>query len=233
MLFRQLFDSVSSTYTYLLASRTSREALLIDPVLEHVDRDLKLIAELGLQLKYVMDTHVHADHITAAARLRERTGAKTIAGKKGADCIDTPLGHGETVRLGTDVEITVLETPGHTDDGVCYYVPQAGMVFTGDTLLIRGNGRSDFQNGSPEDLYHSLTKILFRLPDDTTVYPGHDYKGMTSSTIEEEKAFNPRISNKTREEFVTIMNNLNLPKPKRIDEAVPANRACGTAPTTL
>lgn len=230
MLLRQLFDSKSSTYTYLLASKESGEALLIDPVLENLERDLQLMTELGLKLKYVLDTHVHADHITAAGKLRERTGATTVAGKKGAVCIDQPVGHGDSVRLGDDIQLTVLETPGHTDDSVCYHLASAGWLFTGDTLLIRGSGRSDFQNGSAESLYDSLTKVLLRLPDDTVVYPGHDYKGMTCSSIGEEKQFNPRIAHKSRDEFIHIMANLNLPKPARIDEAVPANRACGTTP---
>lgn len=227
MIFRQLFDAASSTYTYLLASSTTGEALLIDPVLEHLERDLRLIDELGVKLRYVLETHVHADHITAAGLLRERTGATTISGPKGANCIDTPKRHGEKIRLGEEVELTVLETPGHTDDGVTYYESRRGWLFTGDTLLIRGNGRSDFQNGSADDLYSSLTQLLFVLPESTIVWPGHDYKGMTNSTIGEEKLFNPRIAGKSRAEFIAIMNSLNLPRPKKIDEAVPANRSCG------
>lgn len=229
MIFRQLFDSVSSTYTYLLADEASRQALLIDPVLEHEARDLKLLDELGLKLKYILDTHIHADHITAAGRLRKSTGATTIAGRKGAACVDRGLADGEQIVLGDTIKLTVLETPGHTDDSVCYYEANHKLLFTGDTLLIRGNGRSDFQNGSANDLYDSLTEKLFKLDDRTTVYPGHDYKGMTCTTIGEEKKFNPRIAGKTRDEFIAIMNNLNLPRPKKIDEAVPANRECGIA----
>lgn len=230
MIFRQLFDPESSTYTYLLADSVTREAVLIDPVREQVDRDVRLLDELGLTLVYVLDTHVHADHVTAAGVLRDRTGAKTVMGRKAAPCADIQVGHGDVLRVGT-MEIKVLDTPGHTDDSVSYLV--GDRVFTGDALLIRGNGRTDFQNGDPGQLYDSLTKVLFALPDETLVYPGHDYKGMTVSTIGEEKRWNPRIAGKSREEFIEIMNNLRLPMPKRIQEAVPANRACGREPVPV
>lgn len=224
MLLRQLFDSESSTFTYLIADRASGEAALIDPVREHVDRDLALVKELGLRLRYVLETHVHADHITAAGELRRRTGAQTVASAVGAPCVDLTVQHGDVLRLG-ELAITALETPGHTDDGVSY---RAGdLVFTGDTLLIRSCGRTDFQNGDAAQLYDSITKVLFLLPDDVTVYPGHDYRGFTSSSIGEEKRHNARVAGKTREAFVALMAGLNLPPPKKLSVAVPANRACG------
>lgn len=227
MIFRQLFDAETSTYTYLLADERTREAVLIDTVREQADRDLTLVNELGLKLIYVLDTHTHADHITAAGTIRERTGARTVAGRSAAPCADVHVRHGETLKVGA-LEIKVLETPGHTDDSVSYYVP--GMVFTGDALLIRATGRTDFQNGSPDALYESLTDVLFKLPDDTLVYPAHDYKGMTVSTIAEEKRWNARIANRSHDEFVQVMRSLKLPAPKQIDVAVPANRACGAVP---
>jgi sulfur dioxygenase len=224
MLIRQLFDASSSTYTYLLAERPGGTAALIDPVLEQVDRDLTLLRELGLTLSYVLDTHVHADHVTAAGALRERTGAKTCGSAAGAPCVDVHLGHGDVIRLG-EVRITALATPGHTDDGLSYLIP--GAVFTGDTLLVRGCGRADFQNGDAAQLHDSLTRVLFALPDETIVYPGHDYRGHTASTIGEEKRWNARVAGRTREEFIAVMANLGLPPPRRLAEAVPANRACG------
>ncbi len=230
MIFRQLFDAESSTYTYLLADEHTREAVLIDTVREQADRDLKLVNELGLQLVYVLDTHTHADHITAAGTIRERIGARTVAGRSAAPCADVHVRHGETLRVGA-IEIKVLETPGHTDDSVSYYVGGAtGMVFTGDALLIRAAGRTDFQNGSAHALYESLTKVLFALPDETLVYPAHDYKGMTVTTVAEEKLWNARVANRSHDEFVQVMGSLHLPAPKQIDVAVPANRACGATP---
>ncbi len=227
MIFRQLFDAESSTYTYLLADEQTREAVLIDTVREQVDRDLKLVNELGLKLVYVLDTHTHADHITAAGTIRERTGARTVAGRSAAPCADVHMRHGETLKFGA-IEIKVLETPGHTDDSVSYYA--RGMVFTGDALLIRAAGRTDFQNGSAHALYESLTKVLFALPDETLVYPAHDYKGMMVTTVAEEKQWNVRIANRSHDEFVQVMGSLHLPAPKQIDVAVPANRACGATP---
>lgn len=224
MLLRQLFDQESSTYTYLIADVGARQAALVDPVLGQVERDLKLVAELGLELTHVLETHVHADHVTSAGVLRERTGAKTHASASGAPCVDVHLQHGDVVRVG-EVVITALATPGHTDDGMSFSV--SGHVLTGDTLLIRGCGRADFQNGNPEALFESITGVLFALPDATVVLPAHDYKGMTSSTIGEEKALNPRVVGKTKAEFVGLMNGLKLPPPKHLDVAVPANRACG------
>lgn len=219
---RQLFDRESSTYSYLVFDRG--EAALIDPVREQLDRDLGLVRDLGLRLTHVIETHVHADHVTAAGALRERTGATTAASAAGAPCIDLQLGHGSVVRIG-DAQLTALATPGHTDDGLAISAP--GIVFTGDTLLIRGCGRSDFQNGDPGQLYDSITRTLFALPDNTLVYPGHDYTGRTVSTIGEERRFNPRIAGKTRDEFIAIMTTLDLPMPAKLAESVPANRACG------
>jgi sulfur dioxygenase len=224
MIFRQLFDLATSTYTYLIADEQSREAALVDPVLEQVDRDLALLRELGLRLSWVLETHVHADHITAAATLRDRTGARTVFGKRGAVCADRHVGAGDTVLVGS-LRIGVLETPGHTDDSVSYVVE--GRVLTGDALTIRGAGRTDFQNGDPRVLYQSITRVLFALPGETLVYPGHDYKGQTVSTIDEERRHNPRLAGKSEDEFVAIMNGLGLAPPKRIAEAVAANRVCG------
>ena len=224
MIFRQLFDKESSTYTYLVADPKTKRALLIDPVLEQVDRDLRVISELGLELAYVLDTHVHADHVTASGVLRERTGATTVGSPLGADCVDKKVKHGDVIELG-EVRVEVLETPGHTDDSLSYRV--GDNVFTGDALLIRGTGRTEFQNGDPKTLWHSLTKVLFALPDETRVWPGHDYKGMTMSTIHEEKLLNPRVAGKNETTFIDLMQNLGLPNPKKIDVAVPANRACG------
>jgi len=224
MIIRQLFDPETSTYTYLVADAATGAAALIDPVLDHVDRDLALLRELGLTLTHVLDTHVHADHVTAAGRLRERTGAITCASAAGAPCVDLRLHHGDVVHIGA-IPITALATPGHTDDGVSYQI--AAAVFTGDTLLIRGCGRADFQNGDAGQLHDSITRTLFALPDDTIVYPGHDYRGHTASTIGEEKRWNQRVAGRDRAQFIALMSALDLPPPKRIDVAVPANLACG------
>jgi glyoxylase-like metal-dependent hydrolase (beta-lactamase superfamily II) len=223
-MFRQLFDAETSTYTYLLADENTHEAILIDSVREQVERDLKLIAELGLKLVYVLDTHTHADHITAAGEIRARTGARTVASRNAAPCADLHLSHGDTLKWGS-LELRVLETPGHTDDSISFYID--GKIFTGDALLIRAVGRTDFQNGSAPALYESLTKVLFALPDETLVYPAHDYKGMTVSTIAEEKSWNARVAHRSCDEFVQVMGSLHLPPPKQINVAVPANRACG------
>lgn len=224
MLFRQLFDRESSTYTYLLADEATREAVLIDPVCEQIDRDLRLLDELGVSLRYVLETHVHADHVTSAGSLRERTGARTAASATGAPCVDLHLSHGDELRVGSIV-LRALSTPGHTDDSMSFATD--GRVFTGDALLVRGTGRSDFQNGDPGQLYDSITRVLFALPDTTLVYPGHDYRGFTVSTIGEEKRHNPRIAGKGRDEFIATMRSLQLPPPAKLAEAVPANRACG------
>jgi sulfur dioxygenase len=224
MILEQLFDRESSTFTYLLADPETRQAALIDPVLGQVERDLRLLQELDLHLVYVLETHVHADHVTAASELRTRTGAKTCASERGAPCVDAPLRHADVVRLG-ELTITALSTPGHTDDGLSYLA--CGHIFTGDTLLIRGCGRADFQNGDAGQLYDSITRVLFRLPPETIVLPGHDYKGFSRSTIANEIAHNPRIVGKDKAAFVDLMNSLNLPPPAKLAEAVPANRACG------
>jgi sulfur dioxygenase len=222
MQIRQLFDRESSTYSYLLAD--GGEAALIDPVREQIERDLALVRELGLRLTHVIETHVHADHVTAAGLIRERTGATTAASAAGAPCVDLHLAHGSTIQIGSTT-LTALATPGHTDDSLSLAIP--GAVFTGDTLLVRGCGRADFQNGDAGQLYDSITGVLFALPDDTLVYPGHDYTGRTVSTIGEERRFNPRIAGKTRDEFIAVMAALDLPPPKKLAESVPANRACG------
>lgn len=224
MLLRQLFDAATSTYTYLLADEVTREALLIDPVREQIERDVKILDELGLRLRWVLETHVHADHVTAAGLLRKRTGAQTAASEVGAPCVDRPLKHGEVIEMGS-VRVRILATPGHTDDGVSFLV--GDHLFTGDTLLIRGCGRADFQNGDPQTLYRSITQVLFALPDATVVLPGHDYKGRDRSTIGEERAHNPRVAGKSEAEFIALMNDLRLPRPAQIDVAVPQNRACG------
>lgn len=225
-LFHQLFEPESSTYTYLLADRGSGEAILIDPVLETIERDLQLIRELGVKLTTVLDTHVHADHITSAGEIRARLKIKTAAPQKAkVECADIHLSEGDVVSFGK-FKIQVLETPGHTDASLSFLFED--MVFTGDALLIRGTGRTDFQSGSAEQLFESITKKLFTLPPQTKIYPGHDYHGQTSSTIEMEMKHNPRIGNgKSKEEFVQLMSQLNLAYPKKIDKALPANQACG------
>ncbi len=226
LIFQQLFEDKSSTYTYLLADAETLEAILIDPVLETVDRDLKLIEELGLNLKYVLDTHVHADHVTGAGELRNRLGIKTAAAKNAhIPCVDENLVENDEIKFGSFV-IKVLESPGHTDASLSFLCE--GMIFTGDALLIRGCGRTDFQSGSADQLYDSVTKKLFKLPLDTIVYPAHDYKGFTSSTIEAEIKNNPRLGQgKTKQQFIEIMANLKLAYPKQIDIALPANMTCG------
>jgi len=229
MILRQLFDSESSTFTYLLGDESSHEAVLIDAVKEKIDRDLALIRELDLRLTHVLDTHVHADHVTAAGLLAARTGAISVTGRLGAGCAGIQVGAGDRVRFGR-LDLTVLETPGHTDDSLSFSAP--GHVFTGDALLIRGCGRTDFQNGDPRTLYRSVTELLFALPDETLVHPAHDYKGMTVSTIGEEKRWNPRLAGRSVEEFADIMRNLNLGLPAKIMEAIPANRACGLSAVT-
>ncbi|MFY2558980.1 MBL fold metallo-hydrolase [Corallococcus terminator] len=224
MLFRQLFDAESSTYTYLLADLATREAVLIDPVLEQAERDLRLLEELGLKLTVVLETHVHADHITASGLLRARTGARVMSSARGAPCVDRMLVHGDRVRVG-ELELSVLETPGHTDDSLSFLCD--GRLFTGDALLVRGTGRTDFQNGDPGQLYDSITQEVFTLPDATELYPAHDYAGFTASSVGEEKRHNPRLAGKSREDFIRFMNERRIPPPSKLDVAVPANRACG------
>ncbi|MBH1964374.1 MAG: MBL fold metallo-hydrolase [Comamonadaceae bacterium] len=253
----QLFDPASSTYTYLLYDEQSRDALVIDPVAEQIERDMAVISQLGLTLRWAVETHAHADHVTSAARLAELTGAR-LAAPSGCDIgtAATQLADGDELTFGAE-RVRVLHTPGHTAGSICYYWQRSSAgegepatassspaakfdaetrpesrhdthhVFTGDTLLIGGCGRTDFQSGDPAQLYRSLTEVLFKLPDTTIVWPGHDYKERTQSTIAVEKSTNPRIAGKTQDEFVALMNNLNLPPPKRLEEAVPANQRSG------
>ncbi len=225
MVFRQLFDAISSTYTYLLASRRGGEALIIDPVLDRVDRYIQLMDELELKLVKAVDTHVHADHITGLGALRDRTRCITVMGEQSAvDVVSMRIADGERIDI-EGVSLEAIYTPGHTDDSYCFAM--GDRVFTGDTLLIRGTGRTDFQNGNAVDAYHSIFHRLLKLPDETLVYPGHDYKGDTVSTIWEEKSYNPRLQVSSVDEYAEIMNNLNLPNPQMMDVAVPANLKVG------
>jgi len=227
MIFRQLFDSVSGTYTYLLASRRGGEALIIDPVLEKVDRYIQLINELDLKLIKAVDTHLHADHITGLGALRDRTHCVTVMGENSkVDVVSMRLAEGDKLTI-EGVALDVLYTPGHTDDSYSFLMRD--RVFTGDTLLIRGTGRTDFQNGDARAQYESIFNKLLRLPDETMVFPAHDYKGETVSTIAEERAFNPRLQVKSVDEYVELMGKLNLPNPKMMDVAVPANMRVGLA----
>ncbi len=232
MLFRQLFDPLSSTYTYLLGCEQTRQAVLIDPVISRVEHDLALLASLGLSLAYSLDTHIHADHITAALALKQRTGSR-IAGPAidRLPCTDTAIEEGVPFVVGS-LHIEPLHTPGHTDGHFAYRVGE--RLFTGDALLIDGCGRTDFQNGDTEALFHSVREKLFTLPDDTLVYPGHDYHGRRVSTIGQEKQRNPRLGEQlSLEQFKTIMAGLDLPYPRFIDHAVPGNRQCGVCPPDL
>ena len=227
MIFRQLFDATSGTYTYLVASRRGGEALIIDPVLEKVDRYLQLVRELDLRLVKAIDTHLHADHITGLGALRDRTQCVTVMGEQTkADVVSIRVAEGDTVEV-EGIALEALYTPGHTDDSYSYLMQD--RVFTGDTLLIRGTGRTDFQNGDPRAQYDSIFNKLLKLPTETLVYPAHDYKGDTVSTIGEEKACNPRLQIKSVDEYVELMNNLKLANPKMMDVAVPANMHVGLA----
>ena len=228
MIFRQLFDSVSSTYTYLLASRRGGEALLIDPVIDKVDHYLQLLRELDLKLVKAVDTHIHADHISGLGSLRDHTRCITVMGRKsGTDVVSMRVDEGDRIEIET-IAMDVLYTPGHTDNSYCFVM--GDRVFTGDTLLIRGTGRTDFQHGDSHMAYDSLFNKVLKLPDDVLVYPAHDYKGDTVSTIGEEKAFNPRLQVTSADEYADIMDNLNLPNPKQMDVAVPANLSLGFSP---
>jgi glyoxylase-like metal-dependent hydrolase (beta-lactamase superfamily II)/rhodanese-related sulfurtransferase len=227
MIFRQLFDNSSSTYTYLLASRHGGEALIIDPVLERVDRYIQLLKELDLRLVKAIDTHLHADHITGLDAVRERTQCITVMGEQTrAEVVSIRIADGDRVDI-EGLSLEALYTPGHTDDSYSFIMPD--RAFTGDTLLIRGTGRTDFQNGDARSQYDSLFGRLLKLPNETLVYPAHDYKGDTVSTIAEEKAFNPRLQVKSVDEYVDLMNHLNLPNPKMMDVAIPANMHIGLA----
>ncbi len=226
LIFRQLFDPETWTYTYLIGDRQSNEAAFIDPVAGRVDEYLSLLDRYGLKLKYSLETHVHADHITASGELRLRTGALTAVSRLcGTVCPDLQIKDGDELAFGTEGPIQVIATPGHTAGSVSYL--WRDRVFTGDALLINGCGRTDFQSGDAGALYDSITQRLFLLPGETLVYPGHDYNGHRVSSIEQERRTNARLAGKTRDEFIDIMRNLKLPKPRLIDEAVPANRLCG------
>ena len=230
MIFRQLFDSTSSTYTYLLASRPGGEALIIDPVLDRCDRYIQLLEELDLKLVKAIDTHCHADHITGLGALRDATRCITVMGQStNVDMVSMRVDDGDSVDI-ENISLQVLFTPGHTDDSYCFLAD--GSIFTGDTLLIRGTGRTDFQNGSSFDAYQSLFEKVLKLPEDTKVYPGHDYKGDTVSTIGEEKAYNPRLQVASADEYAELMAGLSLANPKMMDVAVPANLSIGKSLVT-
>ena len=230
MIFRQLFDSISCTYTYLLGSRPGGEALIIDSVLEKADHYLRLLDELDLTLIKAIDTHVHADHITALGVLRDKTHCVTVMGRMSqVDMVSMRVDEGDTIEI-ENISLDVIHTPGHTDDS--YSFAMSDRVFTGDALFIRGTGRTDFQRGDNAAAYDSLFNKLLQLPDDTLVYPGHDYKGDTVSTIGEEKAFNPRLQVNSAVEYAAIMDDLNLPNPQQMEVAVPANLAIGLSTPT-
>jgi len=231
MLFRQLFDRETCTYTYLLGDESSGEAVIIDPVRELIDRDMALLEELGLELLYSIETHVHADHITASGMLKERLGCKTVLSQHcKSPCVDVCACDGDVIDFGRH-KLHVLETPGHTNTCNSYLLPREGMIFTGDALFIRGCGRTDFQEGDARQLYRSVHHKIFSLPPTTAIYPGHDYNGRTVSTVAEEIAYNPRLGGgRSEEQFSSIMAGLKLSPPARIDIAVPANQNCGLTP---
>jgi len=221
MIFEQLFDDKSSTYTYVIASGKGREALIIDPVIEHSDHYIKVLEDLELKLVKVIDTHIHADHITGLNELSQRTGCTKVMGENSkSEVIDLKIKDEEIIKI-ENIDLKVIYTPGHTDDSYCFIMND--RIFTGDTLLINGTGRTDFQNGSPHDAYHSLFDRVLSLPDETIVYPAHDYNQKRSSTIGGEKKNNPRLQVNNANEYAEIMNNLNLANPKMMDIAVPAN----------
>lgn len=224
MILKQLFDKESSTLTYLIASAEGREGIIIDPVIGNLERYTTLIDELGLKLVMAIDTHTHADHISARCALHHRTECHAVMGEySSAECVSLRLKDSEKMTVD-GLSLVSLYTPGHTDDSYCFLIDDT--VFTGDTLFIRGTGRTDFQNGNAESMYQSITEKLFTLPSPTVVYPGHDYNGNRSSSIAEECKFNPRLAGKSKSEFVEIMQQLNLAAPKEIDSAVPANLNC-------
>jgi len=221
MIFEQLFDTKSSTYTYIISSGEGREALIIDPVIEHTEEYLKILEKLKLKLVKVIDTHIHADHITALNELNKRTSCVRIMGENSkSEVIDLKIKDNEKINI-ENIELKAMYTPGHTDCSYSYLMND--RVFTGDTLLINGTGRTDFQNGSSEDAYESLFNKLLKLPEKTLVYPAHDYNGKKFSTIEKERNNNPRLQVKSKQEYADIMENLNLSNPKMMDVAVPAN----------
>ena len=221
MIFEQLFDTKSSTYTYIISSGKGREALIIDPVIEHSDEYIKILENLELKLVKVIDTHIHADHISGLNELNKRTNCTRIMGEKSkSEVVDIKLKDNENLNI-ENIELKAIYTPGHTDCSYCYLMND--RVFTGDTLLINGTGRTDFQSGSPLDAYDSLFNKLLKLPEKTLVYPAHDYNGKKNSTIENEKNNNPRLQVSSKEQYAEIMNNLNLANPKMMDVAVPTN----------
>ena len=225
MIFKQIFDTESSTYTYLIASSKGREAVIIDPVIENVDNYIKILGELDLKLVKVIDTHIHADHVTGATKLKKATNCTTLMGEHTpADAVEIKVKDGEIIEID-NLKIKSLYTPGHTSDSYSFLLDN--YLFSGDTLLINGTGRTDFQNGSSKDAYNSLFNNLLKLPDETLVYPGHDYNGKFSSTIGNEKKFNPRLQVKSVNEYVDIMSKLNLSKPKLIDINVSRNIKLG------
>jgi sulfur dioxygenase len=225
MIIQQFLDPKSSTFTYILAKSRDAEAFIIDPVLENVEEYLKFLGENKLRLAKAMDTHIHADHVTGMGKLRELTRCMNLIGEQAVTVmVSRRIKDGEMIQID-GVELKAIYTPGHTNDSYCFYME--GFIFTGDTLFIRGNGRTDFQHGSSEELFESLEKKIFTLPPDTIVYPAHDYKGENISTVGKERKENPRYANKTKEEFIEIMDNLNLPNPKLMDVAVPANQKFG------
>lgn len=230
MLFRQLLDPETSTYTYLLADEATRDAVIIDPVLDRIERDIGLIQDLGLRLQYALDTHVHADHVTALGSLRERLGARTVISEAaGVGCADALVKDGDTLRFGGH-GLEVRETPGHTSGCLSYVTADRAMAFTGDALLVRGCGRTDFQGGDAEQLYRSVHDKLFTLPPHTLIYPGHDYQGRTVTSVDEERRLNPRLGGgKISAEFVSIMRELALAYPRHMDVALPRNVRCGMA----
>ncbi|RUA20307.1 MAG: MBL fold metallo-hydrolase, partial [Alphaproteobacteria bacterium] len=226
MLFRQFFDTTSSTYTYLIANKKGAEACIIDPVLEHIENYLKAIKDLDLKLVKVIDTHVHADHVSGISKLRDKTQCIACMGKSqnASEIVSMEVSDNEKFKVG-DLELRALFTPGHTDDSYCFLLNN--KIFTGDTLLIGGTGRTDFQNGNAEDQYNSLFNVVLKLDDSVLVYPAHDYKGETVSTIGFERKTNPRLQVKSKQEYVDLMNSLNLPNPKLMDIVVPKNKKHG------
>ena len=227
MIFRQVFDNKSSTYTYLIASAKGREAVIIDPVIENVESYIKLLQELDLKLVKVIDTHIHADHVTGASKLKQETNCSTLMGEHTpADAVEIKVKDDETIKID-QIEIKAMYTPGHTSDSYSFLM--RNYLFSGDTLLINGTGRTDFQNGSSKDAYNSIFNRLLKLPEDTILYPGHDYNGKESSTIGNEKKFNPRLQVKNIDEYVELMSNLNLAKPQLIDINVSRNIKLGAS----
>lgn len=236
MIFKQLFESDSSTYTYLVADAQSGEAILIDPVRETVERDLQVLKDMHLNLKATLETHVHADHLTGALMLRDKTGCDiAYPAMVQSSCIDIGVKEGEAFKVGS-IELNPLYTPGHTDHHHAYLIdtPVQKMIFTGDALLIEACGRTDFQSGDAGALYNSIHNKIFSLPDETLVYPGHDYEGRFITTVAQEKSRNPRLGGgKKKQEFIEMMRGLDLPYPRKIDYAVPGNELCGACPDNI